>query len=135
MEGIVYSPGDIPVSNYRDLGLIIDATNVPAGAYAYSNYFDNMQWVRSFAAMVGSDQSYSVHLYIRDTAGTTHGDSTLNSVVGNQSATGGPTNLRQHRVGQLGTVPGFLGYSARFAVKNDGSAAAAIKVRMQLLGL
>jgi hypothetical protein len=133
MNECIYNQGTLRKHDYRDLGLIIDATNVPAGAYAYSNYFDNMQWVRSFAAMVGCDQAYSLHINLKDTSGATHGDSVVNSVVSNQSATGGAANLRQHRVGQ--NAPGLLGYSARFAVKNEGASPAAIRLRMQLLGL
>lgn len=121
-------------SRYQDLGLIVDASSVAAGAFVWSSYLDNIQWVRNLVFLVKSDQLYRVFIAARDTNGISNSDANNDSLINSTPASG--STYRLHRAGTAASNPGFLGYSAKFGVKNEGTLQASlIQLRMQLLGL
>ncbi|MEN6521270.1 MAG: hypothetical protein ABFD46_09000 [Armatimonadota bacterium] len=122
-------------SRYQDLGLVIDDTNVAAGAYIWSSYYENTQWVRNLVLMVKSDKQYRAVVVVKDTGGIANGDSNYDSLTIAVAASG--SSYRLHRLGASTSIPGILGYAAKFGVKNEDSSAAAtsVQLRIQLLGL
>ncbi|MEN6372306.1 MAG: hypothetical protein ABFD64_09875 [Armatimonadota bacterium] len=121
-------------SRYQDLGLVIDATNVAAGACVWSSYYENVQWVRNIVLFIKSDQQYRGVLVSKDSSGTASGDANYDAIVASVAASG--STFRLHRTGIGLTYGGFLGYSAKFGVKNDSAVQASYaQLRVQLLGL
>lgn len=108
---------------FQDLGLVVDATNMAAGATVYSNWYDGVDWIRNIIALSSSDQQYDIVIKRRDTALNESG-MTLKSA---QASSGSlATN----------TFSALLGYSVCFGIKNSSASPnTTAKLRIQMLGL
>lgn len=124
--------------DYRDLGLIIDGGAVAAGAVVYSNYFDDMGWVRNMALFIANDQSVDVMLTRRDQSGAADYSTQLKAA---SPATGGSNNWVSYVVppvsgNSITTNGAVVGYSFRLGLKNVGASPTTYaKLKAQLMGI
>jgi hypothetical protein len=114
---------------YQDLGLVIDATNMAAGATVYSNWYDNVEWVRNSIVLVQTDQQYDLLSQIRDSQGNIDGNGS--SIAATQSAN--TTNFRKHISTGANSI---FGYSVKYGLKNSSASPNTYgRARVQLMGL
>lgn len=132
-QGLVDVGVDDVTPRYKDLGQVINSVNIAAGATVYSNWIDNVQWVRSLITLSQSDQTYDINMQRRDTA--------LSSTTESQLVAGLPASPGQYisrlfiGVNASGTN-GIPGYSFRVAMKNiSASVNTYAKLNMQIMGV
>lgn len=114
-------------ARFSDLGLVIDASGVAAGAFVYSSWIDEVQWVRQVLLGAQGDRTHNVGLYRRDSSLTDIGGVT---VASDQTA-----NSPSWRAIYGSGTTGVLGYGCRFFLKNqDGTNPATLRLRVQLMG-
>lgn len=112
---------------WEDKGLIVSGTSMAAGATVYSNWFDSVDWVRNLIYLAQSDQQYDVKVQRRDSSGAASGDGGLSA---DAQALTGVGVYRTHI-----NSNSFLGWSARFGMKNSSASANTVAIlRMQFLG-
>lgn len=113
---------------YRDLGEVINATNVPAGGFIFSGWYDEIQWVRQIVFLSKSDQTYDYGIYRRDSSGQQeYQGATLKS-----NASGNTTWIPNTYIGS-GCL---MGYGVKFYVKNSSvSTNTLLILKTQLLGV
>jgi len=128
-QGIIDAGVDDVVPKFKDLGQVITATNMAAGAMISSNFFDNLQWTRYWRATYQSDQTIQVGVCNRDTTlATNWGDYNSSSCPATGSSSWGGIAVTN----QYGT----LGYSAKFTVKNNSASANTFaRLNIQLMGV
>jgi hypothetical protein len=102
-------------TDYEDLGLVIDAVNVAAGAFVYSSTFVNVQWVRNIVALSQSDQQYDIYSYLSDSSGIVS-----SSVLISSTALGSVPNT-WWRNNVYNSTNGVLGYGVKFGIKNSSA--------------
>lgn len=118
---------------YKDLGLVIDATNVPAGATVMSAIFTGLQWVRNARYLGACDQTHSVFGFPRDSSSVESGISALGASA--QPSTGGANTFRAYTLTSAASTAssGVFGHGVRFQMKNEGASVASYaKMRVQL---
>lgn len=120
------------IGKTQDMGQVLTGSSVAAGATAYGDWVDGVDWVRNIVFLAQSDQNYDLVHQVRDKDGTTSLEA---SFVTGQSATAGGTSWRKHVQAMSSGNSGILGYSARFGMKNSGATPSNVKLRVQLLGL
>lgn len=99
---------------------------VAAAAFVYTNYIDNVSWVRSVLFLARSQgQSYDLVYKRMDKDGS---ESMENIITGNQPST---VNWRNHIV--FGAV-GIIGNKVKFGLQNKGAAAVDMWLRVELFG-
>lgn len=127
-DGSTWKNKDI---NYQDLGLVIDATNMAAGATVYGSLISGLEWVRNFIMLYTSDQNFDIMIKRQDTAGNISGGSTLKSAaVGDSSRYALPFSLAN-----VSVASSLIGYAATFGIKNvSASPNTFAKLWIQLMG-
>lgn len=122
---------------YKDLGLVIDAVNVAAGATVYTPWYDNTQWVKNilfFLANTATGGNVSLNRINRDSSG--RADVGFAMFTGTVS-----TNLDALSVRAAGSAIGAtttashatLGKSTRFALINSASVVGNLRLAIQLI--
>lgn len=120
-----------PMGRYQDLGMVIDASNVPAGAYTYSPAYTSLEWVRHFVALSQTSQTFSLAICRRDSSGREDWGSQL---LVDRSAHWG---LWETYAGSpsCDCKSGIIGHGCRFRLENKGASAANMRLAVQVLGL
>lgn len=120
---------------FKDLGLVIDATNMAAGATVYSNWVDNVEWVRNGILLAQCDQQYDIQQQVRDSNSIS---AYATNIIATQIAVASP-NWAMAKLLQSSTSTGLsavFGYSVRFGLKNSSASPNTYgKLRVQLMGL
>jgi hypothetical protein len=121
------------VSKYQDLGQVLDAGSIPAGATVYSQAYTQLTWVRNVIVFAQIDTAgWAVTIMRGDSSGVFDWAVQLGS---SSSSTGANWGVQIGSAGQSGGSSGVLGYQAKFGLKNtSGSASTVGKLRVQLLG-
>ena len=116
---------------YKDLGLVINAASVAAGAQVWgASWYDSVQWVRNMVWFSQCDLSYTAGYTLRDSEPVE--SNWLMNLVDNASS---PGTEAVWRITQVTGQTGLLGYSIKFRMKNEGASEAAyLRLRVQLLG-
>ncbi len=115
---------------YKDLGVIIDASTMAAGAIVYSSYFDDLEWVRNIICLSQSDQQYDLVYFRRDFNGNV--DTSGQNIGTSLSAYPSPNWRYNTAISNVG----LIGYSARFYIKNSSASPNTYgRLRVQLLAL
>lgn len=118
---------------YQDLGQVVTGTNMGAGTVVWSNWIDNVNWVRYIRIMVQSDQVCQISISRRDS--TLTGDSPIAAFT-NIAATGsGAWAYYIMTPTASDTTNGIPGYSFRIGVKNTAASANTFaNLRVQIIG-
>ncbi len=134
-EVIVTSEGAIRTMNhsgrYEDMGAVIDAAGVAVGAGVYTDYLDNVPWIRYIVMLVDASQNWDMGCVRRTASGVA---SAAAAWLSSQPATG--DGARQLVYGpQSGELTNaVLGYSAKFYLKNVGASPADLTMYLQAIG-
>lgn len=116
---------------YVDLGQLISAEAVAAGATIYSSFVDNVQWVRWVILFGQAGNTWEAGIAKRDSSGAVASNEPwLSSQPANaplwkpitSTPVSGPC------------TPGILGYSTKFYIKNVSVSVCDMALRAQLIG-
>ncbi|NRD80272.1 hypothetical protein HPT25_23400 [Bacillus sp. BRMEA1] len=117
-----------PVGKIQDLGIVISATNMAAGATVYSSLITGTPWVRNLLMLTQSDQQYDIGVSRVDTSGIQDWTTWVSTNNGSTASSWRPV--------QVVGASALLGVSAKLAIKNSSASANTFaNVRAQLIGL
>ena len=128
----INSNNPLPIQDqgkYLDLGAVITATNMAAGATAFSGWNDNVALVRNITLLSQSDQQHDIGVTRRDAGTATSG-------IGTALVTNQPSTASDWRSNSIAPPNAILGYSARFYLKNSSASPNTVgNLRVQLMGV
>lgn len=125
-QGLSDSGVDDVIPKYKDLGEVINTTNIVAGAIVYSDTFYGLHWVRNLFILAKSSQIFDIAYLAIDTNGLSGAWHTPLQ-TSNGPAAGVWIPLKFTTV---------LGYACKFAIKNPSAATATYaNMKVQLMGV
>jgi len=134
-EVIVTGDGAIRVMShsgrYEDMGAVIEAFGVAAGASVYTDYLDDVTWVRYIVMLIEADRSWDMGCVRRTASGVSSGAAAWLSA---QPAVGDGARQLVYGTQSGELTNAVLGYSAKFYMKNVGASAADFTMYLQLIG-
>jgi hypothetical protein len=112
--------------NYKNLGLVIDATVVENQAFAYSSWFkSDYIWCRYIMLTNSVDVKHDIFVMRK----TPEGVADWGSVIVNDASS---TSNSWGTIIIPTTTGGLLGYEFRFGIKNDSGAASTTRCKLSV---